>query len=101
LQFLGQYFPHTKIHHRQFVCVEHRQKCGNQRLLPILKDFRLNGFVDCAEAGIADRYQDIALLARSVGHNFGEKWIPFVFECLEIEPDWEKIEFYKLLDEFF
>ncbi len=67
----------------------------------ILKNFRLSGFVVWAEAGIAFRYQDIALLARNVGYNFGEQWIPFVFECSEIEPDWEKIEFYKLLDKFF
>jgi aminoglycoside phosphotransferase len=67
----------------------------------ILRDFVINGFIDLAEAGIADRYQDIALLTRSVEYNYGKHWIPFVFECLEIEPDWGKIEFYKLLDEFF
>ena len=67
----------------------------------ILKDFRLSGFVDWAKAGVADRYQDIALMARSIGHTLGEEWIRFVFEALETEPDWEKIEFYTLLDEFF
>ncbi|MDQ4122555.1 MAG: phosphotransferase [Acidobacteriota bacterium] len=67
----------------------------------IFKDWQISGFIDWGRAGVADRYQDIALLARSVGYNFGEQWTPFVFECLEIVPDWEKIEFYKLLDEFF
>ena len=67
----------------------------------LFKDWQISGFVDLGRAGVADRYQDIALLARSVCYNFGEKWTPFVFEALEIEPDWERIEFYKLLDEFF
>ncbi|HEX8196195.1 MAG TPA: APH(3') family aminoglycoside O-phosphotransferase [Pyrinomonadaceae bacterium] len=67
----------------------------------LFKDWQISGFVDWGRAGVADRYQDIALLARSVCYNFGEKWTPFVFEALEIEPDWERIEFYKLLDEFF
>jgi len=67
----------------------------------LFKDWQISGFVDWGRAGVADRYQDIALLARSVCYNFGEKWTPFVFEALEIEPDWERIDFYKLLDEFF
>lgn len=67
----------------------------------ILKDWRVNGFIDWGRAGIADRYQDIALLARSVAHNFGAEWQTVLFEILDIEPDFEKIEFYMLLDEFF
>jgi aminoglycoside phosphotransferase len=67
----------------------------------LFKDWQISGFVDLGRAGVADCYQDIALLARSVCYNFGEKWTPFVFEALEIEPDWERIDFYKLLDEFF
>ncbi|HEX9927981.1 MAG TPA: APH(3') family aminoglycoside O-phosphotransferase [Pyrinomonadaceae bacterium] len=67
----------------------------------LFKDWQISGFVDWGRAGVADRYQDIALLTRSVCYNFGEKWTPFVFEALEIEPDWERIDFYKLLDEFF
>lgn len=67
----------------------------------ILKNKRLSGFIDWSRAGIADRWQDIALLSRSVEYNLGERWQPFLFETLGIEPDWEKIEFYNLLDEFF
>lgn len=67
----------------------------------ILKNGRVSGFIDLGRAGIADRYQDIALLYRSIKYNFGAKWQPFLFETLEIEPDFEKIEFYTLLDEFF
>jgi aminoglycoside phosphotransferase len=67
----------------------------------ILENNRLNGFIDWGRAGIADRYQDVALLSRSIMDNLGERWQPFLFETLDIEPDFEKIEFYKLLDEFF
>lgn len=67
----------------------------------ILDDENLSGFVDWGSAGVADRYQDIALLARSVWHNFGEDWIESVFEIYGIKPDWKKIRFYQLLDEFF
>ena len=67
----------------------------------ILKDGRLSGFVDLAEAGVADRYQDLALLSRSVRHNFGSNYENLVFEYYGIAPDREKINFYRLLDEFF
>lgn len=67
----------------------------------ILKNRKLSGFVDWAEAGIADRYQDLALLSRSVRYNFGEQYEKSVFEIYQLEPDWKKIHFYRLLDEFF
>jgi aminoglycoside phosphotransferase len=67
----------------------------------IIENGKLNGFVDWSGAGVADRYQDIALLTRSVWYNFGEEWAENVFEIYDIEPDWKKIEFYKILDEFF
>jgi aminoglycoside phosphotransferase len=67
----------------------------------ILENGKLSGFVDWAEAGIADRFQDIALLSRSVWNNFGRKYEESVFEIYGIEPDWKKIHFYRLLDEFF
>jgi aminoglycoside phosphotransferase len=67
----------------------------------IFKDWEIGGFVDWSRAGVADCYQDIALLERSVRYNFGEEWMPRLFECLEIEPNQGKIDFYKLLDEFF
>ena len=67
----------------------------------ILENGKLNGFLDWGNAGVADRYQDIALLTRSVFYNFGENSEDSVFEIYGVEPDWKKIRFYQLLDEFF
>ena len=64
--------------------------------------FRVSGFVDCANSGIADRYQDLALAARSVASNFGAEWVPVLFARYGIaEPDAAKLAWYQLLDEFF
>jgi len=67
----------------------------------IFKDGNLSGFFDWASAGVADKYQDIALLTRSVLHNFANNREESIFEIYDSEPDWKKIRFYKLLDEFF
>ena len=67
----------------------------------IFQNGKLSGFVDWGNAGIADRYRDLALLSRSVSHNFGKEWEEKAFPIYGIKPDWKKIHFYKLLDEFF
>ncbi|MGA9996253.1 MAG: APH(3') family aminoglycoside O-phosphotransferase [Pyrinomonadaceae bacterium] len=67
----------------------------------ILRDLLLSGFVDWGQAGIADRYQDIALAARSVESNYGREWVSALFEACAITPDSAKLHFYTLLDEFF
>lgn len=62
----------------------------------------LSGFVDCARAGVGDRYQDLALAARSIASNLGPEWVSLLFErygCSHI--DERKLRFYTLLDEFF
>ena len=75
-----------------------------------IKDDRIAGFIDLGKAGMADRYQDIALCYRSLKHNAegaygGKVYEGFqpekLFEELGIEPDWEKVRYYLLLDELF
>lgn len=62
----------------------------------------LNGFIDWGSAGIADRYLDLALAARSLTFNFGAEWVQPFFDAYGLdEPDLAKVEFYQLLDEFF
>jgi aminoglycoside phosphotransferase len=64
--------------------------------------FRVSGFVDCANAGIADRYQDLALCARSVADNLGAEWVQPLFERYGLDRvDEDKLAYYQLLDEFF
>ena len=64
--------------------------------------FRVSGMVDCGNAGIADRYQDLALCARSVADNLGPEWVPALFARYGMEHvDEHKVAYYQLLDEFF
>ncbi|HKV83952.1 MAG TPA: APH(3') family aminoglycoside O-phosphotransferase [Ktedonobacterales bacterium] len=63
---------------------------------------RLTGFVDWGRAGVADRYQDLALAARSLRHNFGPGWESYLFEAYGLATvDDAKLAYYELLDELF
>ena len=75
-----------------------------------LKDGQVNGFIDLGRSGVGDKWNDIALCYRSLKHNFdgtygGKVYEDFnpdmLFEKLGIEPDWDKIKWYLLLDELF
>jgi len=75
-----------------------------------IEDGKLSGLIDLGNCGIADKWEDIAMCYRSLKHNFngtyGGKVYPdfhpeVLFEKLGIEPDWEKIRYYILLDELF
>lgn len=62
----------------------------------------LTGFVDWGDAGIADRYLDLALCARSITYNFGAAWVaPFWAAYGVGEIDHAKVTFFQLLDELF
>ena len=74
------------------------------------EDDKVSGFIDLGRCGIADKWQDIALCYRSLLHNFAGKYggktyegfaPEMLFEKLGIEPDWERIRYYILLDELF
>ena len=70
----------------------------------LIHEGRLSGFVDLALGGVADRYQDLALAARSLRHNLhGEqRWVNLFFHVYGIdEPDQAKLAYYTLLDELF
>ena len=74
------------------------------------EDDSVSGYIDLGKMGKADKWQDIALCYRSLKHNYEGKYGEGVYECfepnllfekLELEPDWEKINYYILLDELF
>ena len=64
---------------------------------------RISGFIDLGRAGIADKWQDIALCIRSIEHNLGMNgaYIKQLLNELDMEPDLGKIRYYILLDELF
>ena len=75
-----------------------------------LENGQIAGFIDLGKTGVGDKWNDIALCYRSLKHNFDgtyggnvyEDFSPdMLFEKLGINPDWEKIKYYLLLDELF
>ena len=75
-----------------------------------LEDGKIKGFIDLGDAGIGDKWRDIALCYRSLKHNFdgtygGKVYKDFhpdmLLKKLEIEPNWDKLNYYILLDELF
>jgi kanamycin kinase len=63
----------------------------------LLQDGRVSGFVDLGELGAADRWWDVAVGAWSVGWNFGQEFESLFYDSYGIEPDPERIRFYRLL----
>ena len=60
------------------------------------------GLVDCGRAGVADRYQDLALAIRSIHGNVGREWLAPFLRAYGLDAVREdKVEFFMLLDEFF
>jgi aminoglycoside phosphotransferase/GNAT superfamily N-acetyltransferase len=68
----------------------------------LIDDGQISGFIDWGLAGVADRYRDLALAARSLRHNWGEEWVGRFFDAYGIKRlNKDKLAFYTLLDEFF
>lgn len=68
----------------------------------IIKDGSISGFIDLSRAGISDKYRDLALAARSIVGDFGMQWLEPFFAFYGISKiNFEKIDYYQLLDEFF
>lgn len=74
-----------------------------------LEGGQVSGFLDLGRCGLADRWLDIALLWRSLRDNFNGSYgyldpdfsPDCLFRELGIQPDWEKIRYYLLVDELF
>ena len=73
-----------------------------------LADGYVSGFLDLGHCGAADRYRDISLGLKSLKNNLGgvfggpvrEGYDPvLLFEALGMTPDWDKLNYYLLLDE--
>lgn len=70
-----------------------------------VEDGRVSGFLDLGKAGLADRYQDLAICYRDLRHRTEELAISLdpstLFSHLGLTPDKEKLRYYTLLDELF
>ncbi len=69
---------------------------------------RLTGLLDLGRAGIADRWQDLALCIWSICYNMRhrdeaetEKMVRTLLDALDLEMNEEKYRYYNLLDELF
>jgi kanamycin kinase len=58
---------------------------------------KVTGYVDLGELGVADRWLDIAVGGWSAGWNFGAELEPLFYEGYGIEPEPDRIAFYRLL----
>ena len=75
----------------------------------LFNDGVMTGLIDLGRSGVADKWCDIALCYRSIKNNFSgkfnHKWPGYsdlyLFDALQVKPDWEKIRYYTLLDELF
>ena len=65
----------------------------------------ITGFVDLGRSGIADKWQDIALCLRSLQYNLNcsdtQTLEREFFAELGLEPDYDRLRYYLLLDELF
>ncbi len=68
----------------------------------IIRRGQISGFVDWGRAGVGDPYRDIALAVRSTQYNLGPGYEQTFFDAYGLSsPDWAKIGYFMLLDEFF
>ncbi len=68
----------------------------------IVRDGKIEGFIDMDRAGVSDRYNDLAIASRSIRDNLGKRYESLFFEYYGVKQvDREKIAYYRLMDELF
>ena len=68
----------------------------------IVENKKVSGFIDLGRAGVADKYQDLALAIRSISSNFGKEYVRFFLAGYGMtDVDESMVEYYQLMDEFF
>ncbi|GAA4783752.1 aminoglycoside 3'-phosphotransferase [Microbacterium gilvum] len=60
-------------------------------------DGRWSGHVDLGALGVGDRWADIAVAAMSTGWNYGPGWEDALVEAYGVEPDRERMAYYREL----
>jgi aminoglycoside phosphotransferase len=77
----------------EVVC--HGDACGPNTV--IADDGRLSGHVDLGDLGVADRWADLAVATWSTRWNYGPGWEAALLDAYGVEPDPERIAYYRLL----
>lgn len=68
----------------------------------LLSEAGVSGYLDWGRAGVSDRYQDLAIGARSVRYNLGAEWgLRFLAAYAADPPDERRLAWYETLDELF
>lgn len=63
---------------------------------------KISGWIDLGRCGLADKWYDIAFCVRALQDDFEDQvYLDYFFEKLGLDPDWEKINYFILLDEMF
>ncbi len=78
---------------RLVVC--HGDACAPNTLLD--SSGRVAGHVDLGSLGVADRWADLAVGSWSLAWNYGSGYEPAYFQAYGVEPDPERISYYRLL----
>ena len=78
--------------------VERLVVCHGDACLPntlLTPDGTVAGHVDLAALGVADRWADIAVASMSTGWNLGPGWEDALVEAYGVEPDRERLAYYR------
>ncbi|MEV4686347.1 aminoglycoside 3'-phosphotransferase [Microbacterium sp. LWH3-1.2] len=78
---------------RLVVC--HGDACCPNTLIG--RDGRWSGHVDLGALGVGDRWADIAVASMSTAWNYGEGWEDALIEAYGVEPDRERLSYYREL----
>ncbi|QJO00502.1 phosphotransferase (plasmid) [Klebsiella pneumoniae] len=86
----------------KFITTDYLQQCRDFSLDNLIFDEgKLIGCIDVGRVGIADRYQDLAILWNCLGE-FSPSLQKRLFQKYGIDnPDMNKLQFHLMLDEFF
>jgi kanamycin kinase len=73
----------------------HGDACAPNTLLT--EDGRWSGHVDLGSLGLADRWADLAVATWSTEWNYGPGWEELLLEAYGVQPDPERMAYYRLL----
>ncbi|GIE82476.1 aminoglycoside phosphotransferase APH(3') [Actinoplanes philippinensis] len=89
----------TRPQHEDLVVCHGDLSLPNILLDPVTD--RVSGVIDAGRLGAADRWADLAIITRSMTSRFGSAAADRYLDRYGVDPNPQKTDFYRLLDEFF